>query len=411
MGYCNIIREPEFQDYIESLLDVDKEGIVTSESMKNVLLLKPLQLFQDYTKLKNIEEILTENFYLELLEREVNCAIRNKIAEFDSEILDYNLLNGVINCMKYFDFEMIWKKDYKYKPSYSDKTQDESEYYFFQKEYGMLLCLDTIDRYRVNSINLYCEGQLKDEDNKKYFSFQNNKIRASETYEIEADLSNGILGVVQTIIDNFNLNQTWRTIKTSDFYSYLSHDKGNNESLVNSPIWEEQMLYKLQQFPKYVQKAITIDLSMLIEKEERVVKKLGFCKDYFISEEIIDNLTESDLYIPYLNENLFDISHSPNFDKAITPDIYKKLSNAGISKPYNFADAVISRAFKVIDLKEEETLKEMKKVLYNLSFDDLLKVQKTQSVRSWYKHSNELATLTEDLLKIKKIQEKLKNFN
>lgn len=71
----------------------------------------------------------------------------------------------------------------------------------------------------------------------------------------------------------------------------------------------------------------------------------------------------------------------------------------------------MERAFKVIRFEDNKELEKMKNLIRNMNYEDLLLIENTQTQRNWYGHSAVLLELTKNILKTKKIQERLKNFN
>jgi hypothetical protein len=406
MSNLDIIFSEEFEEYLESLIFKDYNTI--NEVNKKNIIENPISFLKSFLENKELED----NNYSENIKKVAfHIMSKNlKNSKFN------NTLNCYINLFEKYDFKVIYKEKFNHKSSYDAEPRIEYKMYFWHQEKSLFINLDTINRIFVNSVNLYCEGDfIENNDKDKYIdilinrNFTCNNIIASNLKSINIDLLQCPENSLKILLNSFYFNNYWINISSTFFYSYLTHIKEENQSSISQTVWGNQMVNSLFNLSEEVRKSMIDNLCYLKGIEFKIIKQLGYSKNFFKVKEVIQELTQDDIQDVFVNDILFDLRYSNNYKKTITKKIKKLFDKNNIDNQLDFCYIIIEQVYSLIEIENKDTINLIKNKLSELDINDLILV-KNHNEGFEYLTKNDILNITEDLIKIKKIQNKLINF-
>jgi hypothetical protein len=334
----------------------------------------------------------------------INRIIKEEISKLTHDVSFGSPFEKYINVFKMNNFEIIYKKEYNHQSEYDDNSILEKEVFLWNKEYSMLIQMDSYSLTGSNSINLYCQGVYK---NKPYYNdICSNIIPYTNYRTINVDLRDLPSLKIQKVIENFNLLKEWRTIHSTDFYSYLSHVK-DEDGEIN---WDKNFFKKLIDFPEDVKISLLSKLSSDFNSLVPNIEKMGYSKNYFNAIKAVEKISNDNFIDIAIKEKLLDLRFSSCVTEMINSNIYKVFKDHMVEDIADYGGLVLKKALE-LKINIEDYKQESMKIIDSMNLDLLNKVKDVLLREEKYKFEKEcdsdLRIYCENLIKTKENKLKL----
>lgn len=456
MNILEQIDSKEFRDYLVNEVIKTKEIngrlVVPNDFVLEIEASDPyywLDLFMEKDNKLNemsLEEKKKSEVALHFVNIHIKRAIKEEISKINNDVTSE--INSHIKILESFGFDKIYEKEYIVnkedyfedpenaiekikndrnkefiglksvngfkKIEYSEK---ETETFYYNKRNGMLCKIDTHEG-KINSIEVYLQGIIKDREKLDKLMPSKGYILCSENiYTISIDGRDMLSAKLEVLSEIIKFEPKWKEFELS-LYSYLSHKEKNGK--IEEGSWKTKKIEKLSEFPSYVLNNIfneNLNYNEIDNVIENFVLEKGLNKNYFKIKEFKEELDIEDAKDILVRNNLFDAQYSKEGIIFFIPTTIKnKAKNFGIefNNIHNYSSILIEKSRNILNELEPEyksysDISRIRDQMLMLSPEELLIVKKITKNNIFLENNVNIILKEINDLSENKITHKIKN--